>query len=135
MSEAGQDLEYFEHTPIVHIVTTNDAGREVVTPIWAVVTHGRAYIRNGHGPESKWFGRVVRAHAAEFADGERRIPVTAETILDHEVLDRVDDAYRAKYTYPDSPIEIMLGADARGDTLLITPQEPRHPATGQQEHV
>ncbi|HWL02058.1 MAG TPA: DUF2255 family protein [Microbacteriaceae bacterium] len=135
MSHAGHDLEYFEHMPIVHIVTTNDAGHEVITPIWAVVTHGRAYIRNAHGPESKWFGRVLRAHAAEFVDGERRIPATAESVMDHEVLDRVDEAYRAKYTYPDSPVEVVVSAAARGDTLLITPQEPRHPATGSSEHV
>lgn len=135
MSEASQDLDYFEHTPIVHIVTTNDAGHEVITPIWAVVTHGGAYIRNGYGPESKWFGRVVRAHAAEFADKDRRIPVTAESVMDHETLDHVDEAYRAKYTYPDSPVEVMVVAGARGDTLLIKPQEPRHPATGELEHV
>ena len=85
MSEAGEDLDYFEHTPVVRIVTTNHLGHEVITPIWAVVTHGHAYIRNGHGPDSKWFARVVRAHAAEFADGDRRIPVTAESVMDHDL--------------------------------------------------
>jgi len=133
--EPGHDLGYFEHTPVVHIVTTNDAGHEVITPIWAVVVHGRAYIRNAHGPESKWFGRTLRAHAAEFADGEHRIPVTAEPVMDHETLDRVDAAYRAKYDYPGSPVEAVVSAAARGDTLLVSPQEPRHPATGQVEHV
>ncbi|OJX62930.1 MAG: hypothetical protein BGO95_10940 [Micrococcales bacterium 73-13] len=135
MSEPGHDLEYFERTPIVHIVTMSDAGHEVVTPIWAVVAHGHAYIRNGHGPGCKWFGRVVRAHAAEFADGERRIPASAEPILDPDALDRVDDAYRAKYGHQPEPLALMLAADARGDTLLITPQQPRHPATGSIDHV
>lgn len=129
------DLEYFERSPIVHVVTTNHHGLEVVTPIWAVVVDGHAYVRNGHGPQCKWFQRVLRAHAAEFVDGDRRIPATAEPVMDPHTLDHVDEAYRAKYTYPDSPIEVLVGAAARGDTLRISPQPPRHPATGSLEHA
>ncbi len=134
MSATTGDLAYFETTPIVHVVTMNDAGQEAITPIWAVVSRGHAYIRNAHGPGSKWFARVVRAHAAEFADGERRIPVSAEPVLDGDTLDHVDDAYRAKYA--GSPaLESVVAAGPRGDTLLITPQQPRTPATGSIEHV
>ncbi len=134
MSNTAEDLEHFERTPIVHIVTTNDAGHEVITPIWAVVSRGHAYIRNGYGPGSKWFARVLRGHAAEFVAGERRIPVTAEPIIDPDTLDRVDDAYREKYAATPEPLEMVLAAGPRGDTLQITPQEPRHPATGSVEH-
>ncbi|MBO9579176.1 MAG: DUF2255 family protein [Microbacteriaceae bacterium] len=134
MSNAAADLEYFERTPVVRVVTTNEAGREVLTPIWAVVHRGHAYVRNGHGAGSKWFARVVRAHAAEFADGERRIPVTAESVIDSATLDGVDEAYRAKYAASPGPLAHMLAASARPDTLLVTPQEPRHPATGAVEH-
>jgi len=135
MSEGSQDLDYFEATPIVHLVTMNDSGQEVVTPIWAVVTRGHAYIRNGYGPGSKWFARVVRAGAAEFDDGDRRIPVTAESVLDGDALDHVDQAYREKYAAMAEPLEGILGAGPRGDTLLITPQQPRQPATGSIEHM
>lgn len=135
MSDLDDDLDYFEHTPVVHIVTTDEAGHEIATPIWAVVSRGHAYIRNAHGPGSKWFGRVVRAHAAEFVDGERRIPARVEPTMDPDTLDRVDEAYRAKYTYPNSPIDVLLAAGARGDTLEVSPQQPRHPATGSLEHV
>jgi len=131
----SNELEYFEQTPVVHIVTTNDAGREVITPIWAVVSREHAYIRNGHGPGSKWFGRVLRGHAAEFDDDGRRIPVSAEPVLDADTLDRVDEAYREKYAAMGEPLQMMLAAGPRGDTLLITPQEPRHPATGSIKHV
>ena len=133
--ELTQDLEYFRSTDIVHIVTMNNEGHEVVTPIWAVVTHGHAYIRSGYGQSSKWFGRVARAHAAEFVDGDRRIPVTAESVLDGDTLDRVDDAYREKYASEPEPLEMILAAGPRGDTLLISPQAPRQPATGSIEHV
>ncbi len=133
--EPTQDLEYFRSSDIVHIVTMNNAGHEVVTPIWAVVAHGHAYIRSGYGQSSKWFGRVARAHAAEFVDGDRRIPATAESVLDHDTLDRVDDAYREKYASTPEPLEMILGAGPRGDTLLISPQSPREPATGAIEHV
>lgn len=135
MSDLAEDLAYFETTPVVHIVTMNDTGHEVATPIWAVVTRGHAYVRNGYGPASKWFGRVVRAHAAAFVDGDRRIPATAEPALDADTLDHVDEAYREKYAGEPEALAMILSAGPRGDTLRITPQPPRTLATGSIEHV
>jgi hypothetical protein len=133
--EPTQDLEYFRTTDTVHIVTMNNEGHEVVTPIWAVVAHGHAYIRSGYGQESKWFARVARAHAAEFVDGDRRIPVTAESVIDGDILDWVDEAYREKYASTPEPLEMILAAGPRGDTLRVAPQAPREPATGAIEHI
>jgi len=134
MSDPDPDIEYFDNNQVVHIVTTNDQGHEVHTPIWAVVVRGRVYIRAAYGPASIWFSRVVRTHAAEFADGDRRIPATVEAVLDPDTLDRVDQAYLEKYSGPESPVEAILAAGPRGDTLLVTPQVPHTPATGPVPH-
>jgi len=130
MSEPDPDIDYFDRSEIVHIVTMDDHGHEVATPVWAVVVRGRVYIRAAYGPASKWYSRVVRTHAAEFVDGDRRIPASVEPVLDPDTLDRVDQAYLDKYSAPGSPVQAMLAAGPRGDTLLVTPQAPHISATG-----
>ncbi|WP_375388629.1 DUF2255 family protein [uncultured Amnibacterium sp.] len=88
--------EYAARTPVVSIATRTKDGREIVTLIWAVVVDGSAYIRNGYGAASKWFGRASRNGGVAFADGDVRYPIRLER-ADPKVFDAVDEAYRSKY--------------------------------------
>jgi len=124
MSESERDpaeaLAYFSTTPVVTIVTANEAGDEVLTPIWAVAIGDTPYIRSGYGEGSKWHARVERSGEAEFADGTARIPVTVEHVEDEAELAAVDAAYTAKYAGSAAPLAMMLGAGPRADTLRLT---------------
>lgn len=112
-------LTYLADTNVVHIATRTGDGREILTPIWAVVIDTTAYIRNGFGADSRWYRRAVRNGNVAFADGTRRYPVTLEPTTP-ELLESVDQAYRAKYTGQSGLAEVTA-EPARSNTLRVHP--------------
>jgi hypothetical protein len=93
-------------------------GRPVV--VW-VVRHGDdLYVRSVNGRESAWFrGVQARYEAIVRAGGVEK---DVDLIESNDVDDRVDDAYRAKYSrrYP-SIVPSILNAGARATTLRLQP--------------
>jgi hypothetical protein len=114
-------IDYLTSTDTVNIATTRQDGREVVTPIWAVVTDGAAYIRSGYGAESKWYRRLQRAGRGAFVDGPNRYPVAIENVNNEAVNQKVDGAYRAKYAGQGSALRQMVSSEAREYTMRVTP--------------
>ncbi|MCS5718418.1 DUF2255 family protein [Herbiconiux sp. CPCC 205763] len=114
-------VDYIGETDTIHIVTDTKDGREIETPIWGVVIDGVPYIRNAYGPSSKWYARARRAGHLAFADGATRYPAATEIVDDAAELDRVDDAYRAKYHDQGSALDQVIAPAVRGFTLRIRP--------------
>jgi hypothetical protein len=115
-------IDYFTRTDTVHIATELRDGREVVTPIWAVVVDGVPYIRSAYGSRSKWYHRVQRTGRAAFIDGSDRYPVTVENLNDETINRKVDEAYRAKYAAEGSSLLDVVSREVREYTMRITPQ-------------
>jgi hypothetical protein len=114
-------IDYFADTDTVEIATELTDGGEIVTPIWSVVVDGVPYIRSAYGPGSKWYGRARRRGRAEFVDGSQRYPVALEREEDDAVIDRVDGAYRTKYSRSAS-LPALLTPEVRGLTMRLIPQ-------------
>ena len=122
MSQRSAAVEHLDRTGVVHLATTTDDGREVVTLIWAVVVDGVPYIRNGHGAASKWYGRLTRSRAGAFLDGETRHRVRVEHATDETELAGVDAAYRAKYADDPDSLAFVVAPEARRHTLRVVPE-------------
>jgi hypothetical protein len=115
-------IDYFTLTDTVQIATELRDGGEVVTPIWAVVVDGVAYIRNGYGSGSKWYRRVQRAGRAAFVDGPQRYSAIIENLNDAAINLKVDEAYRTKYAGQGSALRQMVSAQVRAYTMRVTLQ-------------
>jgi hypothetical protein len=115
-------IDYFTRTDTVHIATELRGGREVVTPIWAVVADGVPYIRSAYGTRSKWYRRVQRTGRAAFIDGSHRYPVAVENLNDEAINRKVDEAYRTKYAGEGSSLRDVVSPEVRQYTIRITPQ-------------
>ncbi|MFD5428499.1 DUF2255 family protein [Streptomyces sp. NPDC127084] len=109
-----------DRTEIVLRVTDAD-GRWSARTVWVVVLDGEAYVRSAFGPRSAWYRRVLRHADAEVEVAGQRLPVSLQPVRDPELVQRVSDAYRAKYglTWP-GPVESMNGHEAAATTLRLT---------------
>jgi len=88
-----------------------------------VVRHGDdVYVRSVNGRGSSWFHGAESRHAAHIdAGGFGRDVTLFET---DELLDEIDDAYRAKYgsRYP-TIVPSIVAPQARAATLKLIPKE------------
>ena len=124
-------------TPVVAPVTTRRSGDPVATPIWTMVIDGVPYLRSAFGPGSWWYRHIRAGRPVAFALGDGaiaerdraaalalpRVPVAVAGVSGQdEVQDRIDAEILRKYAgAPQSSIDAMLSADARGCTLRIEP--------------
>jgi len=122
-------------TPVVTLVTTRRNGDPVATPIWTMVIDGVPYLRSAFGPGSWWYRHIRAGRPVAFALGDGaiaerdraaalalpRVPVTVAVVsAEDEVQDRIDAEILSKYAgAPQSSIDAMLSADARGCTLRV----------------
>jgi hypothetical protein len=108
----------------LHISPFREDGVTYGTPtwIWSVAIDDALYVRGYNGQDSRWYQAAVRQKAGRIIAGG----MTREVIFEQEegpINDRVDDAYRAKYS--DSPfLKPMIGKRARAATIRIMPREP-----------
>lgn len=129
-------LELIDHiagTDTVRIVTTAADGREIATPIWAVVAEGVPYVRSAYGEKAAWNRRARARRPVAFtledgrnaerdaaaALGDRRLAVNVVHIAaDAPEQDAVDGAFRRKYGHTPY-VGTVLSVDARGLTLRV----------------
>ena len=73
-------------------------------------------MRGYNGQKSRWYHAVVQQKAGRIIAAGVTKEVTFEPV-DGTINNRIDDAYRAKYS--DSP---MIGARARSATIKVMPR-------------
>lgn len=117
------ELERIAATDDLHISPLRDDGVTLGTPtwIWSVVADGALYVRGYNGLQSRWYQAAIRQRAGRIAAAGMTRDVTFEAV-EGTVNDRIDDAYRAKYST--SPyLAPMIAVRARAATVRITSKE------------
>jgi hypothetical protein len=128
-------VAHIARTDTVTIVTERADGRQVATPIWAVVADGVPYVRSAYGEKAAWNRRARAGGAVAFTlengrNAERdpvaalddpRVPVRVTHLAaDAAEQDAVDAAFRAKYGYTPH-IGSVVSDSARALTLRVEP--------------
>ncbi|WP_316758219.1 DUF2255 family protein [Streptomyces herbicida] len=96
-------------------------GRWSARTVWVVVLDGEAYVRSAFGRRSAWYRRVLGHADTEVEVAGVRLSVALRPVDDPEQVQRVSDAYRAKYglSWP-GPVESMSGPEAAATTMRLT---------------
>lgn len=108
----------------LHISPFREDGITYGTPtwIWSVAVDDCLYVRGYNGKNSRWYQAAVRQKAGRIHAVGMTKEVAFEPVEDGAVNDRIDEAYRAKYTQ--SPyLKAMIGARARAASVRIVPRE------------
>jgi hypothetical protein len=106
----------------LHISPFRGDGVTYGTPtwIWSVVVDGGLYVRGYNGQNSSWYKAAVTQKAGRIRVAGLEREVEFEPVAS-EVNDRIDEAYRAKYS--SSPyLAPMIGERARAATVKISPR-------------
>ncbi len=91
------------------------------TWIWSVVLDDALYVRGYNGIESRWYQAALRQKAGRVNSAGMTKEVAFEPVDDGSTNDRIDEAYRAKYTK--SPyLKPMISSRARAATIRIAPR-------------
>ena len=114
------DLRAIADADDLHVSPFREDGVTFGTPtwIWSVAVDDSLYVRPYHGQNSRWYKAAVREKAGRITAAG----MTRDVAFEAKINDRIDEAYRAKYT--DSPyLSPMIGARARSATIKIMPRE------------
>ena len=117
------ELRRIAETDDLHIAPFREDGATYGTPtwIWSVVVDGELYVRAYHGQRSRWYQAALRQRAGRITAAGMTKEVAFEPV-EGAINDRVDDAYRVKYT--DNPyLGSMISTRARAATVRVTPRE------------
>jgi len=107
----------------LHVAPFREDGVTYGTPtwIWCVAVDGDLYVRAYNGRDSRWYRAAVRQKAGRITAAG----VTKEAAFEPvngPMDDRIDDAYRAKYSR-NPYLRPMIGARARAATVKVMPRE------------
>ena len=107
----------------LHVAPFREDGVTYGTPtwIWCVAVDGDLYVGAYNGRDSRWYRAAVRQKAGRITAAG----VTKEAAFEPvngPMDDRIDDAYRAKYSR-NPYLRPMIGARARAATVKVMPRE------------
>jgi len=96
--------------------------RKTVT-IWVVRLDDDLYVRSVNGPTGAWFrGTQVRQEGRVEAGGVYK-EVSFVQVVDPQINDRIDAAYRSKYRrYAANIVGTILTPQAKASTLKLVPR-------------
>jgi hypothetical protein len=110
----------------LHIAPFREDGNTYGTPtwIWSVAVDDALYVRGYNGQSSRWYQAAVRQKAGRIVAAGLTKEVAFEPVEgagEDRILDRIDEAYRAKYK--GSPyLKPMIGTRARSATVRVLPR-------------
>ena len=107
----------------LHIAPFREDGATYGTPtwIWSVAVDDALYVRAYNGTRSRWYRAAIREKAGRIIAAGMTKEVSFEPI-EGAINDRIDDAYRAKYS--DSPyLKPMIAGQARAATIKMMPRD------------
>lgn len=117
------ELHKIAETDDLHISPFREDGVTYGTPtwIWSVVVGDALYVRGYNGKSSRWYQAAVSQKAGRISAAGMTKEVVFEPVDDIAINDRIDDAYRAKYS--GSPyLSPMIGSRARSASVRIIPR-------------
>jgi hypothetical protein len=86
---------------VPRIVTVDPDGDARVTKLWLVVVDGAGYIRTSG---TRWFANIERDPDVVLRIGGAAYPLRAKLVLDADLRDRINAAFRAKYGFWDRSV-------------------------------
>ena len=124
MSEwTSEDLTRIGNAEEVQVTSRRGDGtlRKPVT-IWVVRDGDSLYVRSVKGPTGAWFRGTQERHEGRIRGGGADQDITFVD-ADHDIGDKVDAAYRAKYRrYAGSILNSVLTPQARSTTIKLVPR-------------
>ena len=107
----------------LHIAPFRDDGKTPGTPtwIWCVTVDGELYVRAYNGTRSRWYNAAVTQQAGQILAAGQRHDVDFAPIEDQQLNERIDDAYRARYS-DNAYLAPMIGERASAATVRIRPR-------------
>jgi hypothetical protein len=99
MDWSPQDLHEIVAADDLKIAPFREDGSTYGTPtwIWCVAVDGGLYVRGYNGQKSRWYNAALRQKAGQIIAAGAMRQVGFETV-DEALNDRIDDAYRAKFS-------------------------------------
>ncbi len=89
------------------------------TFIWCVAVEGDLYVRAYNGVQSRWYQAAIKQRAGRINTAGKTIDVKFEPVSG-ALNDRIDDAYRAKYS-TSSYLAPIISERSRAATVRILP--------------
>jgi hypothetical protein len=122
MSFSGEDLAALTAVEEIRIETQAPGGDAHRTIIWVVVDDGEVFVRSVNGAPARWY-REAKANPAVaiHLKGRYRLPATAIPADDPDSIDRVSEAFRAKYARWGGSLQSMLEPHTLPTTLRLEP--------------
>lgn len=118
-----EELRKIAEADDLHIAPLREDGVTYGTPtwIWSVAVDAALCVRAYNGIESRWYQAALRQKAGRIKAAGMTKDVAFEPVDDGPTNDRIDEAYRAKYSK--SPyLKPMISARARAATIRIAPR-------------
>ena len=116
------ELQKIAEADDLHIAPLREDSITYGTPtwIWSVAANDALYVRGYNGQKSRWYQAAVRQKAGRIVAAGMTKEVAFEPVSG-PINDRVDVAYRAKYS-ANEYLSPMIGARARAATIKIMPR-------------
>ncbi|MEF2249705.1 MULTISPECIES: DUF2255 family protein [Ralstonia solanacearum species complex] len=126
MKWSSEELSKIVKADDLHIAPFREDGVTYGTPtwIWCVSVDGDLYVRAYSGRNSRWHQAAVREKAGRIIAAGMTREVSFEPV-EGSIHDRIDDAYRAKYS-GSQYLQHMISGRSRAATVRIIPREPTH---------
>ena len=118
------ELQKIAEADDLHIAPVRGDGATYGTPtwIWSVAVDGDLYVRAYNGRDSRWHQAAMRHKGGRIIAAGMTKEIAFEPV-DWAINDRIDDAYRAKYS-GNPYLGSMISERARAATIKITPRQP-----------
>ena len=100
-STARPDWNAVAGVDTVEVFTKNADGTPRHTTIWLAVVDGTGYIRTG---ATGWWSNIERDPNLVLRIEDKEYPLRAVSVEDAALLQRIQDAFRAKYGFSDSVV-------------------------------
>ena len=96
---SNEELRKIAEVDDLHISPFREDGVTYGTPtwIWSVAVDDALYVRGYNGQKSRWYQAAVRQRAGRITAAGMTKEVSFERV-DGPINDRIDNAYRAKYS-------------------------------------
>ncbi len=125
MKWSNEELSKIVKADDLHIAPFREDGVTYGTPtwIWCVSVDDDLYVRAYNGVKSRWHQAAVREKAGRIIAAGMTKEVAFEPV-EGPINDRIDDAYRAKYS-GSRYLQHMISEHSRAATVRIIPRQSK----------
>ena len=115
-----EDIAQIAQKDDFHIAPFREDSVTYGTPtwIWSVAVEDKLYVRAYNGIRSRWYQSAVKQKAGKIEAAGLVKKVQFETVSETELNDKIDDAYREKYS-DSAYLNSMISERAKAATVRV----------------